>query len=226
MNRRVALGLLAGAVLPPATGCTTGGAWNVEKLLGWDDPKATPQPKFAPASLQTAQRVEELGRRIIAQNTFTGIEPIFHTIGVPESVLFHRGTAELYVSEGLVTRCKTDGELAAVLCAELGQMMGEKRFARNVGRDKEPIPDIALPGGGTGGFDGTRAAELAAQKTMPRTAPVDSPDAAKLAKDLLRGAGFEPGELDRAEPLLKQSDRTGPLRKQMAGSAPAPTWEK
>jgi predicted Zn-dependent protease len=221
MKRRATLGLAAGLLF--LTGCMTDGEWSVEKVLGWDTPR---QPKFSPASLQVAERVEGLGRRIVAQNTFTGLDPLFHTIGVPESMLFHRGTSELYVSEGLVRKCKTEAELAAVLCAELGRMMAEKRLARNLGRDKDTIPEVALPGGGLGS-DGTRAAEVASQEKKTARDPAETQaDPVQLAKELLTGAGFDPAELDRVEPLLKQTDRGDVLHKQMAGSAPAPTWEK
>ena len=97
------------------------------------------------ADLATAERVETIGRKIIAQNTFPGIEPLFHTVGVPESVLFHRGTEELFVSEGLIKKCKTDGELAAVLCSELGQMIAEKKSARRSGRTATPSRISAYP---------------------------------------------------------------------------------
>src|SRR5262249_32378475 len=119
MNRRITIGLLVWLTL--LVGCVHNGEWAaVEKFLGWNSPPKA--PKMTPASLQTAERVETLGRRIIAQNTFTGLEPLFHTIGVPDLILFHRGTEELFVSEGLVNKCKTEAELAAVLCAELGRM--------------------------------------------------------------------------------------------------------
>ena len=79
-----------------------------------------------------AERVELLGRRLVAQNTFLGIDPLFTTVGgrevgERELVLFHNGTEQLYISEGLVTKCQSDAELAAVLCSELGQMVAEKR---------------------------------------------------------------------------------------------------
>ncbi len=231
MIRRTALGLAACLPLAGPAGCVSDSAngpsfWGdhgtLAHWLGWDDsPRA---PRFSPASLQTAERVESLGRRIMAQNTFAGIDPLFRTIGVPEPVLFHRGTSELFVSEGLVTRCKSDAELAAVLCSELGQMMAEQRSPR-AGRDRDQIPDAALPDGGRG-LDGTRDAELAMRARQPRTAATPPPDAAKLSRELLQGAGFDPAELDRAEPLVKQSDRGEALRKQMAGSAAIPKWEK
>ena len=66
----------------------------------------TPPPKdVPPASLAIGERVELLGRKLVAQNTFLGIEPMFKTIGVKESVLFHLGTEQLLISEGLVEKC-------------------------------------------------------------------------------------------------------------------------
>src|SRR4051794_36291540 len=64
-------------------------------------PLATPDPaKVDPAALKAAERVQVLGQRVIEQNTFTGIAPLFHTLGVPDPVLFHRGPEELFISEG------------------------------------------------------------------------------------------------------------------------------
>ncbi|MDB5311625.1 MAG: hypothetical protein JWO38_5827 [Gemmataceae bacterium] len=227
MNRRAALRLLTGVFCSTGlTGCLTDGEWTVEKVLGWDDPKTPKGPKIPRGQIQMAERVEVLGRKIIAQNTFTGLDPLFNTLGMSDLVLFHRGTAELFISEGLVKRCKTEPELAAVLCSELGQMMAEKQSARGVGRDKDPVPDTSLPDSGLG-TKGPKAAEVG---RLEKKDPVGSPPApgetAKLARQLLQGAGFDPAELGRVEPLLKQSDRGEALQKQMAGSALAPTWKE
>ncbi|MFM8273693.1 MAG: hypothetical protein ACKODX_15385 [Gemmata sp.] len=218
-----------------STGCvhSGNGEWSISKALGWDDDEPSFDPKNPPRpALPVAERVEALGRKIIAQNTFTGIEPLIFTVGVKESVLFHRGTEELYISEGLVAKCRTDAELAAVLCAEMGQMVAERRAAKGLGRDVDPIRSAdhgASPvlGGGTP-VDLGRQAELAMhEKRHPRAgAKADEVDARKTARDLLTGAGFEPGELDRVEPLLKQSDRGEKLRKQMGGTGAVPNWQK
>jgi hypothetical protein len=184
-----------------------------------------------PSKPEVAERVELLGRKIVAQNTFIGIEPMFFTVGVKEQVLFHRGSEQLFISEGLVEKCKTDAELAAVLCSEMGQMVAEKRAAKTVGRDVEPIPDANFGGnnmfpGGTA-FDAGRQVEMTLhEKQFPRSANNTATDATNAARDLLKGAGYSPAELDRVEGLLKQSDRGEKLRKQMAGSAPPPKWEK
>jgi hypothetical protein len=236
MTRLAVLGLAA--LCPAVTGCTadrdfTIGEWSVRRALGWEEVKTPSMSKYPQASLPVAERVDSTGRKIIAQNTFTGIEPMFWAVGIPESLLFHKGSDELYISEGLVKQCKTEGELAAVLCSELGQMIAEKKAARRVGAERDTFPEIGLPGGGTamaaGGTpdDAGRAAERAYQEKQAKLrqgGPVE--DAGKLARDLMRGAGYDPAELDRVEPLLKQSDRGKLLQKQMTGSAPAPPrWQ-
>jgi predicted Zn-dependent protease len=226
---RTALGLAAAFCASLAsTGCMTDGEWSVSRMLGWDDQPRT--PKVPKADLATAERVETLGRRIIGQNTFTGIEPLFHTLGVPEVVLFHRGTGELMISEGLAKQCKTEAELAAVLCSELGQMVAEKKAARRAGADRDSFPEIGVPtGSGLAGgtpTDPSRAAELALlEKQRAKNAAGEAADAGKLSRDLMRGAGFDPAELERVAPLLKQSTRGAAIQKQMSASAPAPKWE-
>jgi len=212
-------------------GCATDGDWSVRKIIGWDDPKTPPMPNFPKASFQIAERVENLGNLIVTQGTFIGIKPLFYTVGVPESVLFHRGPEELFIGEGLVKLCKSDAELAAVLCSELGQMAAEKKAGRRVGADRDPIPESGLPGGSqvmTGGGtpdDPIRRAELGYQDRRPKTTPVIDPvDATKQARMLLSTAGFDPGTLDQVQPLLKQSSRGDNIRKQMSGSAPPPIW--
>jgi hypothetical protein len=217
-----------------SAGCETDGQWSFRKALGWDDPKVPNTSKFPKADLATAERVETIGRKIIAQNTFTGLDPLFHTIGVPESVLFHRGPDELVISEGLAKQCKTESELAAVLCSELGQMAAERKAAKRVGSDRDSFPEVGLPGGGPGMSGGGtpddpgRAAERAYQERRPKPASSGGvpDDPAKLAREFMRGAGYDPAELDRVAPLLKQSDRGAILRKQLSGSAPAPKWDR
>ncbi len=227
---RIRLGVILSAWIT-CTGCAHDNDWSVARMIGWDEVKTPSNVKLPPAQLQTAERVETVGRKIITQNTFTGIEPLFHTVGVPESVLFHRGPEELFISEGLVSKCKTDQELAAVLCSELAKMVTEKKSARRVGADRDSFPEVGLStGNAIGSAGGTaadpaRAAEIAYQerRAKPSVEPVD----AKLtARNLLRDAGYDPAELDRVEDLLKQSDRGGVLSKQMSGSGAAPRWDR
>src|SRR5262245_41303759 len=80
-------------------------------------PKAP--PTLSPGSTEAAARVDTIGRGILAANPTIGAKPLFRTIGAPRPEIFHRGTEDVYVTEGLVRLCETDGQLAAVLCAEL-----------------------------------------------------------------------------------------------------------
>lgn len=189
----------------------------------WNDkPK---EPKLSEASVEHARRVDDLTKRILDQNTFTGLEPIVRVIGVPEAVLFHRGP-ELFISEGLVKKCKTEPELAAVLCTELGKMMSQKRAAIAVGRNPDPIPAIALPGG-SADTGLVRDAELAMLKRREdEKRAFEQSGEVQLAKDLLKRAGFDPAEFDRVQGMVKQSERGESIRKQMAGTAPAPVWNR
>lgn len=231
MNRLAALA--AGCALV-SIGCVHDGEGSVWKQLTGSEPKnrvATPAPKtLPPASMRTATRVELVGRKVIEQNTFSGVEPHFMTIGIKEAALFHRGANDLIISEGLVEKCGTDAELAAVLCSELAQMVMEKRMAKALNREEEPAA-----GTNTSGPlfpDGTASEVSKPERPAPqeKSGPprVERPDAGRIARDLLSGAGYNPMELDRVQPLLKPSERGEKLRKQMGASAPAPepVWQK
>jgi hypothetical protein len=219
MNRRATVALAAGLLaiagcehLPSAESLGLPGEVDWSRL---GTKVKTPDPtKVSARSLGTAERVESLGRQIIVQNTFTGLDPLFHTVGVKEPMLFHRGPGELFISEGLVGRCKTDAELAAVLCSELGQMKADRQSAQRVGADKDPFPEV-----------GDTKTAAPPQKKPPQPTN-DSADARQFARDLMTGAGFDPAELDRVQPLLREVEKNDALRKQMASSAAPPEWRK
>jgi len=220
MDRRAAIGFACGLLL--ICGCTHTGTLSVEKLLGWEE---SGPMNVTPESLKTAERVDALGRRIIAQNPFSGLDPLFHVVWVRETVLFHRGNAAVFVSAGLVEKCRTEPALAAVLCAELGKMSAEKRRAAQLGKDREGITSVTVSEGN--GFDPAKAAEVASQAAGgTKRFTADELNAEAVARDLLRGAGFDVAELERAQPLLRQSQRGDDIRKQMAGTAAPPKWER
>jgi hypothetical protein len=210
------------AALALSTGCVSTEAQTDGRTLQ-GVPIATPDPaKVNPASLKTAERVQTLGQRIIDQNTFTGLVPLFHTLGIPDPVLFHRGPDELFISESLVSRCKTEEQLAAVLCSELGAMMAEKRSAKNVGVDLVSVREDAQP-------HPLGEGEVASAEAAPTVKPKEttpSRNANELARDLLRGSGFEEAELAKHADLLKDVNRNLSLGRQIAGPAPAPQWQR
>ncbi|HZT79646.1 MAG TPA: M48 family metalloprotease, partial [Gemmataceae bacterium] len=95
------------------------------------DTSAVPQPKlqqvsYTPGTPETARRVAEVGQKVVLANPQVGMRPIFQTTGTPQPEVFHKGTGQVVISEGLVKQCRTDGELAAVLALELGKMVAER----------------------------------------------------------------------------------------------------
>ncbi|MCS6851429.1 MAG: hypothetical protein NZ700_09720 [Gemmataceae bacterium] len=202
----------------------------------FDGPGRTFLPRrshFAPATTEAAARVDTIGRQIIAANPQTGVRPLFRTIGAPQPELFHQGTSEILITEGLVRLCKTDAELAALLCHELGRMISEREALAG---PKTRVPDQPAPfdlriGNDNGGIqrpaDQTDLAERwKLEKSRPRLAPnappPPPPDPERLARDYLVKAGYAESELDAVKPLLAAAAANHAFEKQL--TTPAPPW--
>jgi hypothetical protein len=189
----------------------------------------TAEPNYAPATTALAARVDQLGRNILAANPQVGLRPLFRTVGSPQAEVFHRGTSEVIITEGLVRQCSTEGQLAAVLCLELGKMVSEREALAspwNRTQEREPMPDVRF--NGDNGADRTQLAELAKfseadrrRSSTPRPLP---PDPQQLARTYITNAGFQVADLDAAAPLLKTADGNGALQKQLTPPGPARPW--
>jgi hypothetical protein len=199
-------------------------------------PAPTPAPArrtgFAPAKGETAMRVDALGRKLLAANPQAGLQPLFLTVGSPQAEVFHRGVGELVVTEGLVKKCATEGQLAAVLCLEMGKMVAEREALAGPHirhPDRRPPPEV--PFGNAGQFEGAdrvRAAELAKfDKENPRfSRPVPPPDPGVLARLYLKKAGYAEAELDGVASLLDTARGNFAVEKQMKAAGPlqVPQW--
>ena len=200
-----------------------------------------PPTNFPQASLEVASRVDSLGRQILAANPQfdqTGFKPLFLTIGVPAVTVFHQGPGVLFVSEGLVRRCATDAELAAVLCTEMGRMISEReaQLPASVRRpDREPPADPGFRSdvaGGSGFADQTRLAELGKfERSRPPggrfAPPPPPPDPNLLAQGYLAKAGYSPEELTKVTPLLREAQANPTYEKQLtSGTKPPPSAAK
>jgi hypothetical protein len=181
-----------------------------------------------PPAAEEAARVERIGRCILASNPINGLDVRtvrFVTIGAPQAEVFHRGTADVFVTDGLVRQCTTDGQLAAVLCLELGKMVSEREaVAPQAVRQPERLPpidtglnrDLAYSGVPA---DQTRARELAEydRERRQRQQPAPPPDPAALARLYLVRAGYHDTDLQAAAPLLQQAQGNAGLEKQLTG---------
>lgn len=229
MRRTWTAGLVVPALL--AAGCLDAGIDRSLRRVFSLEPE--PPPGREP-SLAAAARVDQVGRQILAANPFAGGDISFQTVGADELAVFHRDAHGLFITDALVNRCKTDGELAAVLCSELGRMVAERRNAGRMGFP-EPINDVptgpnSMEAGGIPA-DQVRLAELG---MMERKFPKKTVDRARdefadprtVTLDLLKTAGYDEKEYDQAAPLLKQVNRDSDVVRQLGGPGAAPHWSR
>jgi hypothetical protein len=182
---------------------------------------------YAPATEETGKRVGLIGEKLLAANRQTSIHPVFQTIGASQPEVFHRDTTAVYVTEGMVRECKTDGQLAAVLALELGKMISEREaLARPASRMRDRWSPMEVRvgndvGGAFGPADGTHLAELAkAQRNAGAAdAPPPPPSPELLARCYLCKAGYSSGDLSDVTPLLKKAEGNFALEKQLKDTA-------
>jgi len=187
----------------------------------------------SPASEEAATRVGVIGQKLITANERLAVRPLFRTVGSPTPEIFHRGTSEILITEGLVKQCTTDAQLAAVLSQELGKMVSEREagagaLARNPDRGPPPHMAIGNDVGAGRPADMTYLAEQAPYDNDRRRAmaPPPPPDPKVLARDVLVKAGYAPGDLDAAAPLLRSAAENRTIEKQFSTASPVRPWSQ
>lgn len=181
--------------------------------------------KVPTAPTEMASRVDQVGRQLVGTNPFLGFEPTFHTLGQSTPEICHPDSGGVFVTAGLVDRCKTDAELAAVLATELAIIRAERRLTE---RPRKLEPLAALPDGGTGTDPtqlGTQA--LLDQKLDRRTVPPNSTkpeDRRAVASDILKNAGYDPKVLDDVEPILVEAATHHTAATTFGGRGGKPRW--
>jgi hypothetical protein len=185
--------------------------------------------KAPPATQEASIRVSTIGQKVVAANPRIRQKVAFLTAGVPQLEIFHRvqgDNGEIWITEGLVKECKTDGELAAMLSQELGKMVSEEIAKSRPLRgdwDRPPLesPHVGNDIGGTfGSASGTDMMIAAryekdrrqAQKTFQAPPPPED-----LARIYLQGAGFNPADLNTVMPLLRKAAKNDSLEQQITG---------
>ena len=172
-----------------------------------------PDPtKSPPASTRAATRVIAVGSAIVAKNKDDiGVTPIFFTMGVPEVEISHTKAGMVVLSEALVDRCKTDEELAAVICHELGKLAAAQPVDRPADHEPPPAPRLTpdVVGGGYGP-DMTRLAEEAKyDRRGPRAARTGREprrDARSLAENFYVKAGNRSEDFGRVDQLFREAE--------------------
>jgi hypothetical protein len=157
-------------------------------------------------------------------NPQLGLRPGYVVIGAPWEEVFHVGDNAVFITEGLVRQCRTDEQLAAVLCHELAKMAAERDALAGPAADRGPPIDVPVgrdAGGAFGASDGVRAAELARYESRKRGG-VAAPDADARARALLEKAGGSAADLEAVAPLLRAADEHMTFEKQFSATRLAP----
>jgi hypothetical protein len=185
------------------------------------------QVSYAPAGQEVAQHVDYIGSLLCAANPQIG-RPFFVTIGSPTVEVFHQDSM-VYVTAGLVEKCKSAAELAAVLSVELGKIVSEREAQVNPStRSPDVPPPISMPIGNSqfaGNTDLTYLAEIGKyEKQHPRRrGRLPRPDPQVLAANYLVTTGFEKTALDDVQPLLHLAEQNCALERQVSG-VPLGNW--
>jgi hypothetical protein len=226
------LGLLAAGCQPFEIASEPKTATVSSNPFGLQAETRTTKVQHQPADEALAARVDATGRKLLAANPQLGLKTtLFATIGnAPQPEVFHVGTNMVYVTDGAVKHCASEGELAALLALELGKIIAEREAAASPAmRSPERLPPIQVPIGNAvhnTNPDLVNQVELAKyeQERPRRHKSLPRPDPDSLARGYLEKAGFQPADLDAVQPLLQACRNNATLERQFKGAIGPSTW--
>jgi hypothetical protein len=195
-------------------------------------PSAKTKASYTPASAELSERVDTVGKKVLKANPQIGLQPLFATIYSESAEIFHVENRVIYVTKGVVDKCKTEPELAAVLAIELGKMVSEREARTSAEiRNPEQRPPIQVPmGNGVqgSGSDFTTVAELGKfEMNNPKSSHIPVRlDPNKLAGGYLEKAGFQVTDLDSVRLVLQEADKNIALERGMKGMTPQSPWKQ
>ena len=179
---------------------------------------------YAPASAETSFRVVMIKDKLIGENPQLALKPSVTAVGSAEPEIFHLGLNQIFITEGLVRQCQTEGQLAAVLAYELGRMVSEREanVSDEIRQPERPLP-IALRIGSNGNArdaDPLNHIELAQyEKLYPKNQrKLTPPNPLLIARGVLDRAGYQRTDLNAAMPALENAERFHVLENQFKGT--------
>jgi hypothetical protein len=206
-----------------AAGCETPSPFIVPA-----DKNVIDQGTISPQSFAAAERLDRVGRQILSTNPFLASAPAFGFVGTNDPELYHQNAEAIFCSEGLIAKCQSDDELAAVLCVELARITAESRNLVRLGMAE---PDTTLPG--PKADPDPEQADLgdarvvgASSEPAKRLASIPQTDVKALAAEWHRNAGYKPESFAKADALLALADGNAVTGKQLGGTGAAPRWTK
>jgi len=189
-----------------------------------------PRVQVQPATQETAYRVELIRGKLVGENPQSGLRPNVIAVNAVDPEIFHTDLNNIYITEGLVRQCETEGQLAGVLAYELGRMVSEREAS--VGdqvRQPDRLTPIHLPIGGSGNArnaDPLYQVELGRfEQQYPKQKKLARPNVQLVARTILEHAGYQKTELDAALPILSNAERFAVLESQFKGTAKQSEWK-
>ena len=186
---------------------------------------------YAPASPETSFRVVMIKDKLLGENPKVGIKPNVAAIGSADPEIFHTGLNQIFITEGLVRQCQSEGQLAAILAYELGRMISEREatISDEIRQPERPLP-IQLPIGSNGNSrdaDPTNYIQLAQHEKLYPKHPrkLAPPNPSLIARDVLERAGYQRTDLDAAMPILQNAERFQVLENQFKGTLKQGDWK-
>jgi hypothetical protein len=186
---------------------------------------------YAPASPETSFRVVMIKDKLLGESPKVGIKPNVAAIGSADPEIFHTGLNQIFITEGLVRQCQSEGQLAAILAYELGRMISEREAAVSdeIRQPERQLP-IQLPIGSNGNSrdaDPTNYIQLAQHEKLYPKHPgkLAPPNPFLIARDVLERAGYQRTDLDAALPILQNAERFQVLEHQFKGTLKQGDWK-
>jgi predicted Zn-dependent protease len=171
-----------------------------------------------------AARLANVGQTLLTASPFAAVTPNFFVMSSPEMAVAHPDAFGVFVSEGMMAKCPTDDDLAAVVALELGAMIAEKRNLERLGLADPAAAFIAGDDPTASPIQDARAKVVSTVAARKSKAPPVS--AEQIAKDLLIAAGYSEESLVRMAPLvLAARDKIDPSRT-VGGPAAEPKWSR
>ena len=192
------------------------------------DNRIVPQGTISAESHAAAEKLDRVGRQILSTNPFLVSAPAFGFVGTKDPELFHQNVEAVFASEGLINQCKSDDELAALLCVELARITAESRNLARIGLAQT---DTTLPG--PKAEPNEEQADLGGGDAVGKTSDpskriqaVAATNVMAFAAELHKNAGYKPEAFSKTKTLLNQSETNAITAKQLGGTGAVPTWSR
>jgi predicted Zn-dependent protease len=187
-----------------------------EKVLGLE---AAPEMAHkmggeVPASDPSARLVQEVGQRVVSRSN-AGTSPYagnfrFHLLADPETVnAFALPGGQIFVTQGLLQRLRTEAELAGVLGHEVGHVIhrhsAEQMAQGQLGAMLSQAVGVAASDGSDGGQHAAMVAAMVNQMMQLRYSRKDESESDRYGIDAMASAGYDPKAMLEVMEILKQA---------------------